>query len=309
MSKIPDIEFENDIFNSDSAFSEPNLDDSDAYLYENMISNLNSNRKNKKSGRKTDYDYNNEYFENYYFKKNKKHRNNKKNIEKIKRNISKEERIKKKLVRNQKIRFSIGSGILPKSMLFEKKNRIKKKIYNLKTENDMDVYKKKTVKDKNQMFKTEKFQRKQDNFLKDKYEKKLKYKSEKLELEKKYKNHQQKLTEKKLKSKRENFLRNKKNIINQKEVWKYVENLSKTSLSEFIKKLNKFYNEKYSQRKHFLTGSTFDNKSDLSLNNNNKNDIENIKKDLDEVKAYISSFKKKQNKNDILNKIKNLADL
>ena len=321
MSKIPDIEFGNEIFNMDSGFSGANLDDSDAYLYEKMIKNLNTNEKKGKIKRKVDYEKG-EYFENYNFKKKKSKKpiNLKKNIEKIKRNISKEERIKKKGLRHQKTRFSIGSGIIPKSLLFGKKSRLKKKIYNFKTENNIETNIKRKKNEKN-FLKTEELIKNSKNIQKEKLENKLKFLSEKIVTEKKYKSRNEKIESKKLKSKRESYIKNKKNVINQNEVWKYVENLSKTSLSDFIRKVNIFHNNKFGKNKHFLTGSTFDNKSDLSLNtknkmffeennkNENKNDIEDIKRDLDEVKAYISSFKKKQNKNHILEKIKNLADL
>ncbi len=83
-------------------------------------------------------------------------------------------------------------------------------------------------------------------------------------------------------------------MIDQERIWDFMDSLSQESLTKFIKKLIQYYNIKFETIQPNLNDTTLDYQNYQTNNRMNKigyNDISQIKKDLEEVKSYISRMK------------------
>jgi hypothetical protein len=337
MSRILDKEYEKDYYLYED--DENNLDDSDEYLYENMLKNLDCSTQEKKNKcLESDNNYKKvDFYEEMIVEDRKKIIQIK---EKQGKPNSKDQ--KKSGLRGTKIRYSLGSGVLPHSLMSDQKLKAKKFIHmkselgskiSPKKKNGLGTPKvqiEKKIKLSGNVYNSKKpdvnensQKNKQEKNNKERMSEKTKIsplilKNNENSVKIKTDNTKDNIIQRKIKSKKKTNSKQKirspsQNAITNKEVWGHIDGMSKTSLTEFLKKLNRFYNLKFGNNNQFLTGSTLQNNTDFSINNNShleqKNDLDIIKKDLDDVKAYISDFKKQQNKVDVLSKIRNLADL
>ncbi len=280
MSEIPKIDFRSNMNKIGYTAGDTSLDESDAYLYQNVIKKLTPRCTVIKSERGKNKKYRlNEYYENYsgskkiksdglFQEKEKRKSSYKKYKFSKKRNPSNTSKKLYNFKKNHKFRHSTGSNN-SSSKLFLKKARLKAK--------------------------------------KMREEQQRSYKNNKIRKE--FLNPEDEIAyhEKRANKKRGKEVRRK---VTNEEIWNYVGYMSKQTLLNFIIKLQDYYKIKFQKNNiPFLTNSTVENFSKDSKKIKDKSELASIKKELDEVKAFLNDFKRQQKEIDLMRRVNYFADL